>query len=111
MGLNIELQCLPHYTWTPLSALNQAQLSMKLIFEVRITKGRTCKHISLADFDQKLFTAITPFSPAAIRFIGNHPIVANYLTNNGNPPIASMLTYVYDKFRNNQYALLYPYNI
>jgi hypothetical protein len=111
MGLNIELQCLPHYTWTPLAALNQAQRSTKLIFEVRISKGRKCNHISLVDFDQKSFTTITPFSPAAIRFMGNHPIVANYLDNNGNPPIASMLTYVYDKFRNNQHALLYPLNI
>lgn len=111
LGLNIELQCLPHYPWTPLPALNQAQRSTKLIFEVRITRGRTCKHVALVDFKQKSFTAITPFSPAAIRFMGNHPIVANYLANNGNPPVASMLTHVYDQFRNNQHAMLYPLNI
>jgi hypothetical protein len=111
LGLNIELQCLPHYTWTPLAALNQAQISTKLIFEVRITRGTKCNHIALVDFKQKSFTAITPFSPAAIRFMGNHPIVANYLANNGNPPLASMLTHVYDQFRNNQYAMLYPFNI
>jgi hypothetical protein len=111
LGLRIELQCLPHYTWTPLIALNQAQLSKKLIFEIRVIKGDSCNHRLLIDFKQKSFTAITPFSPAATRFMGNHPIVTNFLANNGNPPLASMLVYVYDKFRNNQHALLYPYNI
>lgn len=111
MGLNIELQCLPHYTWTPLSALNQAQRSTKLIFEVRITKGRRCNHIALVDFSQKSFTAITPFSPAAHGNIEHHPIVNSFRNVNANVSISVILKEVYDKFRNNQHALLYPHNI
>lgn len=111
MGLNIELQCLPHYTWTPLAALNQAQRSTKLIFEVRITKGRRCNHIALVDFNQKSFTAITPFSPAAHGNIEHHPIVNSFRNLNPNASISAILKDVYDKFRNDQHALLYPHNI
>lgn len=111
LGLNIELQCLPHYPWTPLPALNQAQLSTKLIFEVRITRGRTCKHIALVDFKQKSFTAITPFSPAAHGNIEHHPVVNSFRNINANASISEILKEVYDKFRNNQHVLLYPYNI
>jgi hypothetical protein len=111
LGLNIELQCLPNYTWTPIAELNQAQLSTKLIFEVRITKGRTCNHISLVDFNQKSFTAITPFSPAAHGNIEHHPIVHSFRNVNANASISTILRDVYDKFRNNLHALLYPHNI
>jgi hypothetical protein len=111
LGLDIELQCLPHYEWTLIAALTRAQLSTKLIFEIRITKGRTCNQISLVDFSQKSFTVITPFSPAAYGNIEHHPIVHAYRNVNGNATTSVILRDFYNKFRSNQEALLYPYNI
>lgn len=111
LGLEIELQCLPQYRWTPISALNKTQLSTKLIFEIRITKGRRCIHNSLVDFDKKSFTAITPFSPAAHGNIEYHPIVKSYRNINGNVSVSAILKEVYSKFRNNLHASLYPFNI
>ena len=111
LGLNIELQCLPFYTWTPISALNQTQLSTKLIFEIRIIKTANCINPELHNFTQKEFTVVTPFSPAAHGNIEYHPIVNNYRAINGVASISTVLKDFYGKFRNNQHTLLYPYNI
>ena len=111
LGLKIEFQCLPFYEWTPIAALIQPQLSTKLIFEIRITKTVNCIKPELQNFNQKEFTVITPFSPAAHGKIENHPIIINYREIHGAAPISTILKHIYDNFRNNQYALLYPFNI
>ncbi len=111
LGLVIEMQCLPNFAWAPLNALTQAQLSKKLIFEIRIKKGDACKYPDLNDFKENSFIAITPFSPAAHGTIEQHPIVRRYRAINGITPLSNILKDIYDKFRNNLHQLLYAYNI
>lgn len=111
LGLEIEMQCLPHFTWTALQSLSSAQKSTKLIFEIRITKSRACNHPALHDFTQHAFTVLTPFSPAAHGTIEHHPIVNCYRHINGHTSISNILRDVYYKFRNDQYAQLYAYNV
>ena len=111
LGLHIEMQCLPHYAWTSLSNLTQAQRSTKLIFQLRLSKGRKCVHADLNNFTGTEFTVIAPFSPAAHGTIEHHPIVVGYRAVNGPVPAVNILKHIYNKFRNNQHDLLYPYNI
>jgi hypothetical protein len=111
LRLKIEFKCLPLYDWTPITALTQRQLSTKLIFEIRITKTVNCTRLELQNFNQKEFTVITPFSPAAHGKIEYHPIVIKYRKLYGPAPISTILKYIYNNFRNNQHALLFPFNI
>jgi hypothetical protein len=111
LGLTIEMQCLPHFSWMPIEATKQAQRSTKLIFELRIKKGTNCTHPELQHFKKKEFTVITPFSPAAHGTIEYHPVVSSYRLINGNVSITTILKDVYGKFRNNIYNGLYNYNI
>jgi hypothetical protein len=111
LGLKIDMQCLPHFTWTPINILTAMQKRTKLIFEIRISKGPACNHPALLNFQNKSFTVMTPFSPAAHGRINQNAIIINYRAINGNITIADILKDIYTKFRNNQHALLYPYNV
>jgi hypothetical protein len=111
LGLKIEMQCLPHYTWTPINILTAMQKRTKWIFEIRISKGPACNHPALLNFQNKSFTVMTPFSPAAHGRINKNASIINYRAINGNISIADILKDIYTKFRNNQHALLYPYNV
>jgi len=111
IGLQIEMRCLPHFNWTLLQLLNAVQKRTKLIFELRITRTSACTFEGLLDFNQKNFTAITPFSPAAHGNIEAHPIILSFRAIHGQIPIVQILNIIYEKFRTNTYGELYQYNI
>lgn len=111
LGLSIELQCLPHYTWTPLAHLANNQVRTKLIFELRLTKGSHCRYPTLENFSRMEFTVITPFSPAAHGNIEYNPIVLKFREIHGQLSIEEILKDIYCKFRNCEHVQLYDYNI
>lgn len=111
LGLKLEMQCLPHFTWTPINILTAMQKRTKWIFEIRISKGPACNHSALLNFQNKSFTVMTPFSPAAHGRINQNASIINYRAINGNITIANILKDIYARFRNNQHAFLYPYNV
>jgi hypothetical protein len=88
------------------------QKKTKLIFELRITKTVNCRIQALESFQQKTFTSITPYSPAAHGKVENNPIV-QILKEAYGPHLtaAQLLPYIYTQFRNNTYRELYQYNI
>ena len=110
LGLEIEMQCLPHFQWTPLGALNQTQKRTKWIFQLKVLRGRDSMKNGLEGFRQAEFTVITPFSPAAHGKIEHNPIISSFRKAHGHLPLESILRYVYKAFRNSNYDLLYPFN-
>lgn len=111
MGLKIEMRCCPHFDWTALQHLTDIQKRTKLIFELRITKTEVCKLEALRSYTQKIFTVITPFSPAAHGTIEAHPIVLSFRATQRQLTIVQILRWIYERFRNDTYAQLYDYNI
>ena len=112
IGLNIEMRCLPFFDWTAIHQLTVPQKRTKLIFELRFTKTNKCTLPALQDFQQKAFTAITPYSPAAHGNIELHPIVTGLGMFYGmHLNAGQLLPYIYAHFRNNTYHQLYQFNI
>lgn len=112
LGLHIEMRCLPHFDWTALKQLTSIQKRTKLIFELRLTKTETCSLESLQHFEQKSFTTITPYSPAAHGTIETHPIVQALRQVYGlNHTAVQLLPNIYIHFRNNTFHELFQFNI
>ncbi len=112
LGLNIEMRCLPFFDWTPVHQLTAVQKRTKLIFELRISKTLKITIPALQSFQQKEFTAITPYSPAAHGTIETHPIVLALKQAIGMHLSANqLLSNIYTRFRNNTYQELYQFNI
>lgn len=112
IGLKIEMQCMPHFDWTVLGNLTEIQKRTKLIFALRFTKTNQCNNPLFVNFEQKIITVLTPFSPAAHGKIESHPIVISMKQHYGvNFSAPKLLPRIYEKFRNNTYQDLYQYNI
>jgi hypothetical protein len=112
LGMKIEMQCLPHFSWLNISELSDNQKRTKIIFEVRITKTNECKNKLFEKFTQKVITIMTPYSPAAHGNIENHPIVLSLKNYYGmNYTAIKILPKIYEKFKDNTYHDLYQFNI
>jgi hypothetical protein len=112
LGLHIEMRCMPHFDWTALHLLQEQQKRTKLIFELRVTKTKKVTLPALQAFQQKKFTVITPYSPAAHGNIEVHPIVQSLRRVYGlNQTAAQLLPNIYTHFRNNNYQELFQFNI
>jgi mRNA-degrading endonuclease YafQ of YafQ-DinJ toxin-antitoxin module len=112
IGLKIEMQCMPYFDWTVLGNLTDIQKRTKLIFALRFTKTNQFNNPLFVNFEQKIITILTPFSPAAHGKIESHPIVISLKQHYGaNFSAPKLLPKIYEKFRNNTYQDLYQYNI
>lgn len=111
MGLQIEMRCQPFFDWTKLYMLTECQKRTKLIFELKFTKTASCFFEGLNNFENKIFTVITPFSPAAHGNIELHPIILSFRTKYGQLSIEQILKIVYEKFRSGSHEELYEHNI
>lgn len=111
VGLQIEMRCNPYFDWTKLEMLEDEQKRTKLIFELRISRTESCVLDVLKSFDKKSITIMTPFSPAASRFLTSHPIILSFQEKHGTISSEKILKIIYNKFRDNTYDELYEYNI
>lgn len=112
LGLKIEMSCMPYFNWTNIQLLTPVQKRTKLIFELRVTKTNKVTLPALQAFQQKKFTAITPYSPAAHGNIEDHPIVQALRQVYGlNQTAPQLLPNIYTHFRNNNYQELFQFNI
>lgn len=112
LGLKIEMSCMPHFDWTNIQLLTSVQKRTKLIFQLRITITDKVTLLGLRAFQQKEFTVITPYSPAAHGNIEAHPIVMALRQVYGiNYTAAQLLPFIYQHFRNNTYNELFRFNI
>lgn len=112
IGFNLEIQCLPYFDWTPIRNLTDAQKRTKLIFKLRIRKTNQCTDSLFDNFEEKIFSVLTPYSPAAHGKIESHPIVLalkNHFGVNNTAP--GLLPKIYEMFRKNTYTDLYQFNI
>lgn len=112
LGMKIEMQCQPYFSWINFQDLSNIQKRTKIIFEIRITKTNLCTNKLFDKFNQKIVTVMTPYSPAAHGKIENHPIVLSFKNQYGlNYTAIKILPKIYEKFKNNTYLDLYNFNI
>lgn len=120
LGLKVELQLqsgnpATFFNWTNLAALGVLQRKTKIAFEMKITNPVVNQKLN-CDFmagGQRVFTVLTPFSPAAVNRgrTRNNLIVHNWLLNNVGQAPYNLLTDIYQNFRNNNHLPIFNMNM
>lgn len=103
------------YDWTNISLLTLVQRRTKIAFEIKIKNPISNRKLD-CDFksgEEKTFTVITPFSPAAVNRgrTRSNRIVRNWLLSNFGQTPSSLLTSVYQNFRNVILLPIYNLNV
>lgn len=120
LGLEFQIRILhgkseTHYNWTNVSELNISQRRTKFTFEIKIKNPLGNKKI-ISDFKEgreRIFTVVTPFSPAAVkrgRTKANKIVQGWLIINEGQIP-SDLLALAYQNFKNNIIAPLYDLNV
>lgn len=120
LGFNIHLQILQgahqmQFEWTHIHLLNQPRRRTKIAFELKISNPLRNRNTicHLEPGEEKTFTVVTPFSPAAVnrgRTRANNA-VANWLANNPGQTPVHLLYMVYQNFRNGDAHAMYQMNV
>lgn len=120
LGLNVEIQIqtgnqATFFNWTQISALGFRQRKTKIAFDMKITNpvGNQKLNCEFKSGEQKFFTILTPFSPAAVNRgnTKNNFIVQNWLLNNPGQSPYNLLTDAYQSFRNNNHLPFFNMNV
>lgn len=120
LGLEIQIRIQQRnptifYNWTNISLLEVAQRRTKIAFELKIKNPISNRKLN-CDFksgEEKTFTVITPFSPAAVNRgqTRNNRIVRNWLLINPGQTPSNLLTSIYQNFRINNLVPNYNLNV
>lgn len=120
LGLIVQIQiqagnAATFYPWTNIAALTLAQRRTKIAFEMKIKNPIGNKKL-VCDFGEgkeKIFTVVTPFSPAAVNRgrIKTNRIVHTWRLNNGMLSPNVLLTSVYQNFRNINLLPIFNLNV
>lgn len=103
------------FPWTNLTGLTVPQRRTKLIFEMKIKNpmGNLKLNCDFKQGSERIFTIMTPFSPAAVDrgALGGNLIVNNWLLLNPGQTKRDMLSLIYQNFRNNIFLPNYIMNV
>ena len=103
------------FNWMNITALNPAQKSNKIIFELKLKNPANNKKLTCDKFEtgsEKIITVVTGPSPSAINqlgLIGNIICDKWLLANPGNNRL-NFIHWVYQNFRNNNINAYFPLN-
>jgi hypothetical protein len=120
LGLEIQIRIqqgnpATFYNWTNISLLALAQRRTKIAFEIKIKNPTSNRKLdcNFKSGEEKIFTVITPFSPAAVNRgrTRSNRIVRNWLLINPRQTPSNLLTTVYQNFRNNNFVPIFNLNI
>lgn len=102
------------FEWVNISELNTSQRKSKILFEVKISNhsDKNNLNLELPNFNEKILTIITPFSPAAVNRGKTklNAIVDNWICLNSGKNTNDFLKFAYHSFRNNDIDPLYLLN-
>lgn len=120
LGLEVQIRIqqgnpATFYNWTNISLLAVVHRRTKIAFELKIKNPISNRKLD-CDFksgEEKTFTVITPFSPAAVNRgrTRSNRIVRNWLLINPGQTPSNLLTSVYQNFRNNNLVPIYNLNV
>ncbi|MBX0335544.1 hypothetical protein K3G39_20120 [Pontibacter sp. HSC-14F20] len=119
LGYTVEIQVqqgnpATQYNWTNIVDLLPHQRKNKIVFELKITNQSKNPNQACGNFHfgaSKIFTVVTPFSPAAVDRgkLRLNNVVQNWIGNGGNT--IQLLNFAYQRFRDNDFAPLYNLNM
>lgn len=120
LGLEIQIRIqqgnpATFYNWTNISLLTLVQKRTKIAFEIKIRNPISNRKLdcNFKSGEEKTFTVITPFSPAAVNRgrTRSNRIVRNWLLINPDQTPSNLLTTIFQNFRNNILVPIYNLNV
>ena len=120
LGLGIQIRIpfgapLITFPWTDIQALQLQQRKTKVVFEMRVYNPTTNVKIEcgLNPGEERSFTVITPFSPAAVNRgrTRDNEVVSSWLLANPDQTPRNLLSLLYQSFRLNDFHGLYDLNV
>lgn len=107
-NIAVDMRCQGHFDWTPIGALNAAQRSCKIVFDLRFTPDTNC---TIDGFEEpRELQVMTPYSPAAFLGVGGNPIYQALNAHLGDVGPQAVLRHIYDCLRDRNLDALTPFN-